>query len=167
MKWRAETPQPGLEFDNFKPRLKSGIFKCISWLNGSFFGGWWSGYSESGSQDLSNVTNFFCLYIYSLWVPRIPPKLPTVPVPNFELVNQTKNNSCVDNERSWKWTMRCVSGLVSGHIWPWRGFFPRHCWKLHQRGFLLLVTRVWLLRRVDVFPFREAIIPSSTSVANC
>jgi hypothetical protein len=36
-KWRAETLQPGLEFDNFKPRLKSGIFKCISWLNGSFF----------------------------------------------------------------------------------------------------------------------------------
>jgi hypothetical protein len=29
-KWRAETLQPGLEFDNFKPRLKSGIFKCIS-----------------------------------------------------------------------------------------------------------------------------------------
>ncbi len=28
-----------MEFDNFKPRLKSGIFKCISLLNGSFFGG--------------------------------------------------------------------------------------------------------------------------------
>ncbi len=38
-KWRAETPQPGLEFDNFKPRLKSGIFNCISWLNGSSFAG--------------------------------------------------------------------------------------------------------------------------------
>ncbi len=38
-KWRAETLQPGLGFDNFKPLLKSGIFKCISWLNGSFFGG--------------------------------------------------------------------------------------------------------------------------------
>jgi hypothetical protein len=37
--WRAETLQPGLEFDIFKPRLKSGIFKCIFWLNGSFFGG--------------------------------------------------------------------------------------------------------------------------------
>ncbi len=37
-KWRAETLQPGLEFDNLKPRLKSGIFKCIFWLNGSFFG---------------------------------------------------------------------------------------------------------------------------------
>jgi hypothetical protein len=24
---------------HFKPRLESGIFKCISWLNGSFFGG--------------------------------------------------------------------------------------------------------------------------------
>jgi hypothetical protein len=29
-KWRANTLQPGLEFDNFKPRLKSSIFKCIS-----------------------------------------------------------------------------------------------------------------------------------------
>jgi hypothetical protein len=29
----------GLEFDNSKPRLKSGIFKCISWLDGFFFGG--------------------------------------------------------------------------------------------------------------------------------
>jgi hypothetical protein len=29
-------------FINFKPRLKSGIFKRISWLNGSYFGddGW-------------------------------------------------------------------------------------------------------------------------------
>ncbi len=56
-KWRAGTLQPGLEFDNFKPRLKSGIFKCISWLNGSSFEGWWSGLSERGSQDLSNGTN--------------------------------------------------------------------------------------------------------------
>jgi hypothetical protein len=38
-KWRAETIQPGLEFDNFKPWLNSGIFKCISWLNVSFLGG--------------------------------------------------------------------------------------------------------------------------------
>ncbi len=36
---RAETLQRGLEFDNFQQRLKSGIFKCISWVNGSFFGG--------------------------------------------------------------------------------------------------------------------------------
>jgi hypothetical protein len=38
-KCRAKTLQPGLELDNFKPRLKTSIFKCISWLNGSFFGG--------------------------------------------------------------------------------------------------------------------------------
>ncbi len=38
-KWRAETLQPSLEFVNFKPRHKSGIFKCISWLNGSFLEG--------------------------------------------------------------------------------------------------------------------------------
>jgi hypothetical protein len=37
-KWRAETLQPGSEFDEFKPRLKSSIFKCISWLNGLFLG---------------------------------------------------------------------------------------------------------------------------------
>jgi hypothetical protein len=36
-KWKAETLQPGLEFNNVKPQLKSGIFKCISWLSGSFF----------------------------------------------------------------------------------------------------------------------------------
>ncbi len=38
-KWKAETPQPALEIDTFKPWLQSGNFKCISLLNGSFFGG--------------------------------------------------------------------------------------------------------------------------------
>ncbi len=56
-KWRAEILQPGLEFDNFKPWLKSGIFKCISWLNSSFVLGWWSEFSERGSEDLCNGTN--------------------------------------------------------------------------------------------------------------
>ncbi len=66
--WRAETLQPGLEFDNFIPWLESCMFKCISWLNGSVFLWWWSGFSERGSQDPSNGTNvFFCLHIYSLW----------------------------------------------------------------------------------------------------
>jgi hypothetical protein len=40
--------KPVLGFVNLKPRLESGIFKCISWLNGSFF---------LGSQDPSNGTN--------------------------------------------------------------------------------------------------------------
>jgi hypothetical protein len=31
---RAGTRQHGLEFENFKPRLKSSIFNCIPWLNG-------------------------------------------------------------------------------------------------------------------------------------
>jgi hypothetical protein len=49
--WRAETLQPGLEFNNFKPRLEGGIFKCISWLNGSLFwevmiGVFWKGLSR-------------------------------------------------------------------------------------------------------------------------
>ncbi len=57
-KWRTETLQPGLEFATFKPRLKRGIFKCVSCLNGSFFWGWWSVFSERGSQDLSNDTTF-------------------------------------------------------------------------------------------------------------
>ncbi len=39
-KRRAGTLQPGLKFDNFKPRLKSGIFERISWLNGSYYGGY-------------------------------------------------------------------------------------------------------------------------------
>ncbi len=47
-KWRAETLQPGLEFDNFKPRLESGIFKCISWINGSFLGGDNRGFLKEG-----------------------------------------------------------------------------------------------------------------------
>jgi hypothetical protein len=38
-KSRAEALGPGLKFDNFKSRLNSGIFKCFSWLNGSFFEG--------------------------------------------------------------------------------------------------------------------------------
>jgi hypothetical protein len=37
-KSRAETPQPGLDFVIFKPRLESGMFKTTSWLNGLFFG---------------------------------------------------------------------------------------------------------------------------------
>ncbi len=56
-KWRAETLQPGSEFDNFKPWLKSGNFKYISWLNGLFFGRGWSRFSERESQDLSNGIN--------------------------------------------------------------------------------------------------------------
>ncbi len=49
-KWRVETIQPNLEFDNFKPRLKNGIFKWISWLNASFFGGDDRSFSERESQ---------------------------------------------------------------------------------------------------------------------
>jgi hypothetical protein len=30
--------QRGLEFDNSKQRFESGIFNCIYWLYGSFFG---------------------------------------------------------------------------------------------------------------------------------
>ncbi len=77
-KWRAETLQPGLEFDYFKPRLENGIFKRISWLNGSSFGAW-SGYSEGGSQNLPNGTNaasqlaitFLCSIPYSNGIKNI------------------------------------------------------------------------------------------------
>ncbi len=84
-KWRAQTPQPGLEFDDCKPRLESGIFKCTSWLNGSFFfsfsffwGCSWP--SEGGIQDLTNGTNsasqfanfsffifFFFFFFFFFW----------------------------------------------------------------------------------------------------
>ncbi len=49
-KWRAETLQPDLQFDNFKPQLESDIFRCISWLNGTFFWGWWWGFLKDGVQ---------------------------------------------------------------------------------------------------------------------
>jgi hypothetical protein len=37
-KVRAETLRTDFEFDDFKPRLESSIFKFVSWLNGTFFG---------------------------------------------------------------------------------------------------------------------------------
>ncbi len=72
-KWRAETLQLGLEFHNFKPRLTTdGIFKCISWLNGSFLGWYWGFLKEAVKTYLVapmsplNSSTFFCLHIYSL-----------------------------------------------------------------------------------------------------
>ncbi len=72
-KWRADTVQAGLAFDNFRPRLKSSIFKCTSWLNSFFFSGVsWLRFSERGSQDLSNgmdFANFFSVFtsiVYNL-----------------------------------------------------------------------------------------------------
>jgi hypothetical protein len=38
----------GLKFDDFKPWLKSGIFKCISWLNSLFLWGVMIGFSGRG-----------------------------------------------------------------------------------------------------------------------
>ncbi len=57
-KWRAETLQPRLEFDNFKPRLKNNIFKCISWPNGSFLKGFSEilGFSERGVETFLMAT---------------------------------------------------------------------------------------------------------------
>ncbi len=58
-RWRAETLQSVLEFDNFKPCLKNDIFKCIScWLNNSgfFFFGTTIGFSERVSQDQPSDT---------------------------------------------------------------------------------------------------------------
>jgi hypothetical protein len=40
--------QPGSEFDKFKTRLRSRIFKCISWLNGSFLGGYDRSFVKEG-----------------------------------------------------------------------------------------------------------------------
>ncbi len=47
-KWRGETLHPGLEFDSFKSRFVSGIFKRISWLNSSIFGGDDGGFLKEG-----------------------------------------------------------------------------------------------------------------------
>ncbi len=70
---RSEELRPGLEFDNFKPRLKSCIFKSISWLNGSFFGVliwvFWKRKSrpvKCRQFRLSTRQLLLCLHIYSL-----------------------------------------------------------------------------------------------------
>ncbi len=54
-KLRAETQQPGLEFDNFKPRLKICIFECISWLSGSFFGSDERGFMKEGVKTFLRI----------------------------------------------------------------------------------------------------------------
>jgi hypothetical protein len=46
----------GLEFDDFELWLKSGIFKCISWLNGSFFEGDDWDFMNEEVKTLSNGT---------------------------------------------------------------------------------------------------------------
>jgi hypothetical protein len=72
-KWRAETPQPGLEFENFKTRLKSSVFKCISWLNGlliiecddrGFLKNGVKTYQMAPKSPLKSPV-FFCLHIHS------------------------------------------------------------------------------------------------------
>jgi hypothetical protein len=60
--WRAENLQPGLEFDNFKPWLKSGIFECISWLNGSCFGDNQRGFLKEGVK-----TNLMAPMLFSIF----------------------------------------------------------------------------------------------------
>ncbi len=60
-KQRAVTLQPCLEFDNLKPRLKRGIFNCISWLAERLvFLGWWSSFSERRRKNVPYV--FTVLY---------------------------------------------------------------------------------------------------------
>jgi hypothetical protein len=73
-RWRTETLQPGLEFDDFKPRLESGIFKCIFWLNRSFFGDGDQGFLKEvvkaylmAPMSPLNSSIFLCVHIYSLW----------------------------------------------------------------------------------------------------
>ncbi len=74
-KWRAETQQHSSGFANFKPRFESGIFKCISWLNGSFFEGDDRGFLREGvniyqmaPMSPHDSPSFFCLRIFNLWV---------------------------------------------------------------------------------------------------
>ncbi len=72
-KWRAETLQPGFDIYKFNPQLKSCIFECISWLNGSFFVGDDRGILKEGVKTFLmapmsplNSPTFFHLHIYSL-----------------------------------------------------------------------------------------------------
>jgi hypothetical protein len=76
-KWRAGALQPGLEFHNSKKkkRLKSGSFKCTSWLKGSFLGSDDWGFLKEGvktcvmAQMLPLKTpTFLCFHICSLWM---------------------------------------------------------------------------------------------------
>ncbi len=73
-KWRAETLQPGLQFDNFKPSFKAVSSNAPHGLTVRFLGHDRAILTE-GVKTLSNGTNFasqlatflFCLHIYSLW----------------------------------------------------------------------------------------------------
>jgi hypothetical protein len=65
--WRAETLHHGLEFDNFKPWLKSSIFKWISWLNGSLFERDDRGFLKEGLKFSILIKLLFWLHIFSLW----------------------------------------------------------------------------------------------------
>jgi hypothetical protein len=56
---------PDLAFDNFKPRLESGIFQMHLLAERFSFQEWWSGFSERGNQDISiviNVTSLFSVF---------------------------------------------------------------------------------------------------------
>jgi hypothetical protein len=74
-KWRAEILQPGLKFDDFKPRVKRCIFKCMSWLNDSFFGDDDRAFLKEGVKvyilaSMASLTHqcFFHLHICGVWV---------------------------------------------------------------------------------------------------
>ncbi len=53
--WRPEALLGGLEIGKSQPRSKVCNFECMSWLNGSFFGGKHQGVLKEG--DLSNGTH--------------------------------------------------------------------------------------------------------------
>ncbi len=50
------TLQPSIEFDNFKPRLKSSIFKYVSWQTVHYFGAM-IGFHEKVSQPYLMTQN--------------------------------------------------------------------------------------------------------------
>ncbi len=74
--WKVVTLQAELKFDNSKLRLKSSIFKCISWLYGSFFGGENRGFLKEGAKTyimapltpLNSPTCFLWLLSSHLWL---------------------------------------------------------------------------------------------------
>ncbi len=109
--WRAETLQPGLEFDNIKPRLESGVFyKCISWLNRWFFEDFWRfwlGFSGRGSQDLSEDTNVasWTLHVFTAKAPNFGPHGNFVPLFQKGLISLKLVLQKNKENKSWRKTL--------------------------------------------------------------
>ncbi len=89
-RWRAKTLTSILEFDNFKPRLKSSILKYISGLNGSFLRGDDRRYLKEGVKTF-------------LMAPMSPLDYPT-----FLSVFSSTHNTSIVNVKTCGWSRRSI-----------------------------------------------------------